>query len=240
MSPTKLNTYLTCAKQYYFAYVARLPRYARSYFSFGSSIHGALQDFHAAGGTATQPVETLLGNLEQSWVTAGYTTPEEQQIRFDLGQELLSNYYKAEEVRASETLFVEKTLSIPLPGFVLAGRLDRIDRRPDGLLEIVDYKSGSYLPSPEELKDDLAISIYQLLAARHFQSMPVFGTIYNLRANEGVSIVRGEDELKAVEDHVGDVFRILSSDTEFKPNPGWECKHCDFIRYCPEGRSGGH
>lgn len=233
LSPTRLNCYLECPRQYYFGYVRRLPRRARSYFSFGTSLHAALQDFHEQGGAETQPVETLLENLQTSWVDAGYQTPQEAAVRFDLGQELLTAYYQAAEERQAETLFVEKMLSLPLEGFVLSGRVDRVDRRPDGLLEVIDYKSGGYLPSVDELENDTAIGIYQLLVARKMEETPIIGAIYNLRANQSVSIVRDESQLKQVESRVQSHFQVLSRDTTFTPLPGPHCRYCDYASYCP-------
>lgn len=233
VSPTKLNTYLACPRQYFYAYIRRLPRRARSYFSFGTSLHSTLQDFHQAGGTATQEVGQLLEGLQTSWVDAGYATPEEASARFDLGQQVLTAYYEAEEQRESETLFLEKMLSVPQEGFILTGRVDRVDRRPDGLLEVLDYKSGSYLPTAQELEEDLAIAIYQLLVSRTLGTTPVIGTIYNLRSNEAVSLLRDQAALEDVEQQVKEVFTTLNGDTDWEPNPNSQCRYCDFASYCP-------
>jgi RecB family exonuclease len=196
-------------------------------------MHAALQEFHEQGGTETQPVEQLLQKLETSWVGAGYASPEEQAARMDQGQQMLAGYYQAEEERPAETLFLERMLSLPQDDFVLVGRVDRVDRRPDGMLEVVDYKSGSYLPTTEELQEDLAVGIYQLLTGRALDAVPIMGTIYNLRSNETVSIVRDEPGLQQVQAHVQDVFHVLNNDTRFDPQPGRHCVYCDYASYCP-------
>ena len=237
ISPTKLNTYLACPRQYYFAYLAKYPRRPRAYYSFGSSLHAALQDFHREGGAGTQQVETLLSNLEDSWVAAGYASSEEQAERLQAGQEMLAAYYQHAEAQQAETILVEKMLSLPQEEFVLAGRVDRVDRWPDGLVEVVDYKSGSYLPGLQELEEDLAVGIYQLLVSRTLETTPVKGTIYNLRANESVSILRDEPALVQVEERVRDIYSTLSADSSFTPRPGSQCLGCDFVPYCPAGRS---
>ena len=239
VSPTRLKTYLYCPRQYYYAYVRRLPRRARGYFSFGTSLHAALQDFHVQGGSATQPVDQLMAQLETSWVSAGYQSPEEQVAHFDLGQQILSEYYRTDEERRqevgppSETLFLERTLSIPRSGFVLTGRVDRLDRRPDGVLEVLDYKSGGYMPSPEDLAGDVAIGIYQVLVSGTYHEAPVVGTIYNLRQNEAVSITRDQTALDEVAESVDESVRVLNDDTQYEPAPGPKCRYCDFAGFCP-------
>ena len=52
LSPTKIRTYLECAVKYRYVYVDKIGRFylrARSYYSFGSTLHHVLQDFPRAG-----------------------------------------------------------------------------------------------------------------------------------------------------------------------------------------------
>ena len=43
---------------------------------------------------------------------------------------------------------------------MLRGRVDRVDRRPDGSYELIDYKTGK--PRTEDqLREDVQLSLYQ-------------------------------------------------------------------------------
>ena len=92
----------------------------------------------------------------------------------------------------------EGALLIGLPGgpFTLTARADRIDLRPDGALDIIDYKTGSSVPGREEVKVFFApqLPLEAAMAARGaFEDTPSHepGNMIYLRLNGGR--VPGED-----------------------------------------------
>ena len=81
ISPTKLRTYYQCPAQYRLEYIDRLGRFyhrARAGFSFGHSLHRALDAFHHAGGAEAVTAEALTASLEASWVPGGYADATEE------------------------------------------------------------------------------------------------------------------------------------------------------------------
>ena len=44
---------------------------------------------------------------------------------------------------------------------LLRGRVDRVDRHPDGTYELIDYKTGR-AKTEEELREDVQLSVYQM------------------------------------------------------------------------------
>jgi RecB family exonuclease len=46
----------------------------------------------------------------------------------------------------------------------LIGKIDRVDQLPDGIIEIIDYKTGKK-PAAKELENDLQLAIYALAAS---------------------------------------------------------------------------
>lgn len=65
------------------------------------------------------------------------------------------------ETRASTRLNLE---SAPVPGVIISGEIDRIERH-DGKLHIVDLKTGGTAPSREDAERHPQLGLYQLLAA---------------------------------------------------------------------------
>jgi DNA helicase-2/ATP-dependent DNA helicase PcrA len=61
--------------------------------------------------------------------------------------------------RIKDNLFVEKRFSVPIGGFIFKGFIDRIDLLPgtDNEVEIIDYKSGKFEPSPDERSKQLLL-----------------------------------------------------------------------------------
>jgi putative RecB family exonuclease len=238
LSPTKISTFLECAVKYRYIYIDKLGRFytrAQSYFSFGSSLHHVLQTYHEQG--AEQTPEQLVDELGQRWIAAGYQTAEQEQAHRAAGEQIVQAYHAAHQERIAaqtETLHTEKTISCDMGRFKLSGRVDRIDRHADGRLEIIDYKSGRLDTSPEEVANDLAMSIYQLILKRLHPETPVFATIYCLRTgNQASAELAGEQMEEFARELTALGEQILDLDMgSLTPVPLSICPDCDFLSRC--------
>ena len=238
LSPTKIRTYLECAVKYRYVYVDKIGRFylrAHSYYSFGSTLHHVLQDFHEQGAAHTP--EELTAELEQKWVSAGYETTEQEQQHRETGQQIVTAYHAAHQERvvaAVETLFTEKTITADLGFFKLTGRVDRIDRHPDGRLEIIDYKSGRWEVTAEQVAADLAMNCYQLILQKLYPDAPVFATIYCLRSGLSASAQMSSTEREEFErDVLALGSEIITQDyMALKPVLHEPCPDCEFLPVC--------
>jgi RecB family exonuclease len=238
LSPTRIATYLECAVKYRYIYLDRIGRFyirARPYYSLGSTLHQVLHVFHQEGGR--QSAEQVVRSYEQSWISAGYESAAQEQEYRDAGKEMVISYLDAAKERAAlaiETLYLEKTMSVDMGEFLLSGRLDRVDRHPDGSLEVIDYKSGRWEPTPEEVASDLAMNIYQLILRRQFPQTRVFATIYHLRSGTRASAELSEEEAERFTRDLLELgAEILHRDyQQIEPVRTAACDDCDFRSRC--------
>jgi RecB family exonuclease len=205
---------------------------AKSYYSFGLSLHNALQRFHDSNDLGVQTTDEAVSSLEENWMTAGYSSPEEAAEAMAEGRVMLEGYVEAisEGPDGVTTIFVEKDLQLDMGDWILAGRVDRIDERADGSIEIVDYKSGSI----ENPIYDIAMGCYALLARPMFPGNPLHTTLISLKTRERVSATRTNDELAEFEKDLRKLaVEILHRDyPTIDPKPKALCKNCDFLRIC--------
>lgn len=239
LSPSKISTYLACPAKYRWTYVDDRGKWylrAKSYYSFGSTLHRVLQRFHDDGDTGVQTTGQALAALEESWIDAGYSSPEQMQEALGEGKAIIESYvesYLAMSTTA-KTLYIEKQLRVDLGEFVLIGRVDRVDEREDGSLEIVDYKSGRSEVTQHEVASDLAMCCYQLLLRALHPDRRVFAGIHALRTGSHATYELPDSEL---EDFRRDLIaigdEILARDYE-NLSPVWKdlCPECDFIELC--------
>jgi RecB family exonuclease len=238
LSPTRIRTYLECALKYRFVYIDKIGKFylrSRAGFSFGSTLHHVLQEFHEAGATHTP--EEMVTRLETNWIGAGYESEEQEQRHRAAGEEIVQAYHAAHQERREqqvETWATEKTLTCDMGRFKLSGRVDRIDRHADGRLEIIDYKSGRQETTPEEVAGSLAMNIYQLILRRLYPDTPVFATIYCLRSGVQASYALEGETLNAFErDLVALGDTILDTDyAPLTPVRVPACEDCDFYARC--------
>lgn len=239
LSPTKITTYLACPVKFRWTYVDDRGRWylrAKSYYSFGITLHNVLQRFHDAGDAGVSTTEEVLQAYEESWIDAGFASAEEMAEAFGEGKAILERHVEehAKAERRAKTLFLERQFSHDMGDFRLIGRVDRVDEHEDGRLEIVDYKSGRTDVRPEDVSTDIAMACYQLLLRRKFPDRPVFATITALRTGASASATMSDEELDQFERDILNLGReILSEDyPELTPVFKAICPRCDFLPLC--------
>ena len=179
----------------------------------------------------------MAAGLEQNWISAGYQSRQDEQEHLEVGRQIVEAYHAAHQqrlVEAVETIATEKTISCDLGRFKLAGRVDRIDRHIDGCLEIIDYKSGRTEITPEEARDSLAMSCYQLIVSKINPGTSVCATIYCLRSgNQASAQLTGEEMERFEQDIITLGEQILDTDySSLEPVPLHACRICDFLPRC--------
>jgi len=210
---------------------------AKSYYSFGSTLHKVLERFHDSGDVGVTTTEEVLAAYEESWIDAGYSSAEEMAEAFGEGREILERYVAEAPKRqeGAKTLFVEKQLRKDYGHFVLMGRLDRVDEYEDGTLEVVDYKSGRSEVTAQQVADDIAMGIYQLLLRHKYPGRPVRARIVAIKA--GVSEVAWMDDDQAAEFEsmlLEVAAGIFGKEQFFEEIPMLKvlCGRCDFLPLC--------
>ncbi len=237
LSPTKIATYLTCALKYRYVYVDRIGRFyqrARAGFSFGSTLHGVLEEFHSGGEQAD--AAQMLVTYEKKWISAGYESAEHEREHKATGAQIVAAYHAAAVERVElgvKTLLTEKQISADMGEFNLIGRVDRVDEHPDGTLEVVDYKSGRQQTEQVELDGNLAMSVYQLILMTAHPGRRVIASIYSLRTGHKATTELGEragpfrEEIMRLGHET--LFREFD---ELRPVRIPACDDCDFLPRC--------
>lgn len=209
---------------------------AKSYYSFGSTLHKVLERFHDSGDAGVTTVGDALKVYEESWLEAGYASPEEMQEAFGEGRDIVINTIEEELKRdpGVRTVAVEKFLRYDLGSFVLIGRIDRLDQYPDGTLEIVDYKSGRSNVTEEDVSSDLAMACYQLLIRKNFPGVPVKATIHAIKVGKKASASMSSEELAILESDIRVLGEQILATTleDHAPSTKVLCDGCDFIQLC--------
>ena len=231
---------MACPSKYLWTYVDPRGKWylrAKSYYSFGTTLHKVLERFHDEGDQGVTTVGDALRIYEESWIDAGFASAEEMQEAYGEGKEIVQSVVNdaiAKREEGVKTLAVEKLLKADLGPFELIGRVDRLDERADGTIEIIDYKSGRSSVTESQVRDDLAMACYQLLAKRLFPDRAVMATIHALRVNEKASALLSPQDLEVFEADIKQIGQtILSASVDdYSPRPKPLCEGCDFLALC--------
>lgn len=239
ISPSKITTYLACPVKYRYTYIDDRARWllrAKSYYSFGTTLHRVLQRFHDSGDAGVTTTSEVLAAYEESWIDAGFSSAEEMAEAYGEGKQILERHVAAtlERPEAAKTLFVERQLRYDFGDFVLIGRLDRVDEYDDGTLEVVDYKSGRESVSTEDISADIAMSCYQLLLHKKYPDQPVRARILALRSAESATYAMSDSELEEFERDIAQLARMILSENFYERKAVRKpmCDYCDFLPAC--------
>jgi len=233
LSASDLSLYLTCPLKYKFARVFGIPQEPTINQRFGILFHNVLERFHKE--PPEHPGEGLgvLNRLfESGWRRTGFGSSDDELQFRDRAREALRLYWERERESEGEPVWLEKKFDFKVGDHHVRGRVDRVDRLPDGDYELIDYKTGER-KSEEDLDDDLQLALYRMAAREAWGIEASTGSYYYVLDAEKVPAPTRPDDAERVERTVLQVGEgILSQDFEPRPSPS-VCSWCDYRLICP-------
>ena len=230
LSASDIDTYRTCPLKYKFARVFRIPTEPTLNQRFGILVHQVLERFHAGGGSRT--LAELLGLLDAGWRRGGFSdSDEEVQLRAK-ATAALTRYHERFQAEVGEPVWFERPFTFKLGPHVLRGRVDRVDRLPDGAYELIDYKTGRP-KTPGQLKEDVQLALYAVGAREAWQLESAAQSYYYVLDDEKVPVEQGEAVRDWIRETVLEVGEGILGQG-FEPTPSFAvCSACDFRIVCP-------
>ena len=233
LSASDLSLYLTCPLKYKFARVFGIPQEPTINQRFGILFHNVLERFHKEPPDHPGEGLRMLNRLfEAGWRRTGFgSTDDELQFR-DRAREALRLYWERERESEGEPVWLERKFDFRVGDHHVRGRVDRVDRLPDGDYELIDYKTGER-KSEEDLDDDLQLALYRMAAREAWGIEASSGSYYYVLDGDKVAAPTRPDDAERVERTVLQVGEgILSQDFEPRPSPT-VCSWCDYRLICP-------
>ncbi|MHB8991846.1 MAG: ATP-dependent helicase [Chloroflexota bacterium] len=263
LSASRLTAYRYCPLQFKFAQHISLEDVSSDAMTLGTLIHDVLQAYHDPAARHPRTRAALESLADQLFDPAAFSRPAvARQVRAK-ATELLDLYF-SKYGRATGVVAVEKPFRFPLGPHTVAGRIDRVDRRPDGTLELIDYKTGTAM-SHGDAETDIQLALYDL-AFQHVPELAELGQpgkatyLYlktiGVRADGKRSYEPTEEGKQRLLDRIGryssgiltetfpSKYRILETWPDLEPeevtrvqksNP---CRTCSFGWLCPEMERG--
>ena len=244
LSYSQIDTFRICPLHYKLSYIIRIPTLPSASLSFGSSIHATMKEFYEQVKLGAKASEKLIHDIfSKKWVNAGYLSKAHERKFFDKVKLYLFGFLKNEFDATVLPYMLEQRFTLPLPyekgerPLKIGGVMDRVDALPDGMLHIVDYKTGATLPSQKEVDNNLQLTFYALAAAS-IKEEP-FGkgandvklSLYFFDNQESISTKRTKKQLQAA---VEEIYKIRSEieKSDFKCSGSMLCENCEYKLFC--------
>ncbi|HEY9720781.1 MAG TPA: PD-(D/E)XK nuclease family protein [Oscillatoriaceae cyanobacterium] len=229
-SPSRLATYQGCPRQYYYRYVIKAPSKRHAAQSVGISLHGALEAVQQAGGVVETGVEGAIALLASRWESDGFADKREEEAARVQAEAMLAAYLARHGVGEGTPIMIEKKLTGRYADVPLLGIVDRVDRLPDGTLELIDYKSGRAAAHEPAVQQQLAI--YRFLIKEQLGEYPARVAIHHLAANTRVAVDLAPGDWSGLLERAAQSAQSIERDEDFDPRIGSWCQRCDYNRRC--------
>lgn len=249
-SYSRFSTYENCPLQYLYGQVLGLDPETSYHMAFGSLVHSLLED--AEEGGLPKDFDSMMAAAKQRWRPEAYPAGAVASYLWRNLGEIVERYLKYEANNEHQTLATEKWFEFDVTGWLVRGKIDRIDRVGRDGLRLIDYKTG-WFKSDAQVADDLQLATYILACLRDEElktmGVPKCAELVFVRFEQRSGGFKRAQQLPKkdedgrtwdviTEERVTALLRGVESE-EFAPSPDADCMFCKFKPICPlwsEGR----
>ncbi|MDR0401866.1 MAG: PD-(D/E)XK nuclease family protein [Endomicrobium sp.] len=228
ISYSRVCVYLFCNYKYKLVYLDNIRTPVNANVVFGHIIHKTLEQFHSL---KEMNFNLLVMCYDNFWRDYLLSIDQNRVFNYyNVGRQILENYYKSFKKSRTKILCVEKTFDINIGKYRFVGSIDRIDMHQDGSYEIIDYKTSKKILNSEKTNNDLQLSLYAYACKNVFGFSPNKMSIYFLYKNKKVYLVKSKNEIfDTINIAINVCENILMEN--FDPSIS-KCKLCDLKFKC--------
>lgn len=256
ISYSSLESFKQCPLKYKFSQVDKIKEPKSKEAVFGSYIHKVLKWFYQKD-PHFPTLDTLLDYYKEYWPSSAknkesrpkesegfeWQNTDEENSYFKEGIRILEEYYKINipqqtSILDLETRFeaiIDENPDKPNGKHILTGVIDRVDKLPDGKIEIIDYKTSKRVASQKDVDSNDQLSLYAIgLKSRwpriNMENLSL--SLYFLKFNEKIETQRTEEDLEKSKKNIIDLIHKIEK-SKFEPHPSTLCGWCGYRNICP-------
>ena len=247
-SISRIGTYENCPLQYRYRYIDRIKVEAEDTIEtfLGSRVHEALEKLYRDKQYEKRmSLDELLSYFNRIWdekwkdsviiVKEDYTQGNYRKI----GERQLKDYYQRHApFDEGRILGLETTRFLPLDKegkYSFHIRIDRLMYMGDGLYEVHDYKTGSFLMDQQTLDKDRQLAMYSLWVKEQFKDFKKARLVWHfLNFDKEMESFRTDWELEDLRQEILEEIKQIEAADKFPPNVSELCSWCLYKPICPE------
>ena len=245
LSPSRASDFTTCPLLYRFRTIDRFPEPPSPATARGTLVHLVLERLFDVVAEGRTP-EAAVGLIDQAWQDLLTRNPDYQLVHDEipLAQWLsecaahIDSYFILEDPRTVEPTKREEPVEVQVSDdLLLRGFVDRIDIDEDGMMAVIDYKTGKAPPPAFEAKAMFQMKFYALVLWKQTGNIPKTLRLMYLGDGSVLEYSPDESDLNATQRRVMALWSAIKrcmATGEFAPNPGALCRFCNHHQYCPE------
>ena len=233
LSASAVDTYERCGLQFKLERDWRLSASPAAAMQYGATIHRVLKTyFDSVNLGRPKTDDELIGLFRLDLAEQKIQEAYQHELYEKQGIAQLRDFLAAARTLPPvQVLHTEQSFEIRVGDTTVAGRIDRVDRRPDGSVAIVDYKTGK-ARDQEDADESLQLSLYAIAAQEKWGYTVGALIFHNLEENVPVMTTRTEAQLLTARSRVEAAAQGIA-DGVFEPKTGIHCNFCAYRSLCP-------
>jgi DNA helicase-2/ATP-dependent DNA helicase PcrA len=233
LSASSIQHYETCPLQFKLEREWRIPGEPSAALQYGASMHRVLLAYYDSVRWERELDEgALIDLLKSDLAEQGFADQYQHELYEQKGILELQEFIAVARGRKPEVLHTEERFSVQVGPTNLVGRIDRIDRGPNGKVVITDYKTGRPR-SQEDADESLQLTVYALAARETWGYDAERLAFHNLESNTVIATSRNDAQLEGAKLKIGEIASNIAAG-KFEPKPGFHCGFCAYRVLCPK------
>lgn len=246
ISYSSLENFKQCPLKYKFSQIDKIKEPKSKEAVFGTYIHKVLKWFYQKD-PHFPALDALLDYYKEYWPKKSegfeWQDSEEENSYFKEGMRILEEYYKTNIPHQTSILDLETRFEVTIDEnpdkqngkHILTGVIDRIDKLPDGTIEIIDYKTGKRIASQRSVDSNDQLSLYAIGLKSRWPRTKIEKltlSLYFLKFNEKIKTQRKEQDLEESKEKVIQLIHKIEK-SNFEPHSSALCGWCGYRNICP-------
>lgn len=234
ISYSAFDTFNRCPLKYKLGYIDRIKVPQKPELFFGGLIHEVVQ-LALKRDPIMPSVDELIGHFERRWRPDVFSSDNEAKQYFDFGQNMIRTFHSSHKPGLRNIVATEKRFYIPLNDkHVLNGVIDRVDKLPVGIFEVIDYKTSKSLPTQNDVDRDKQLCIYNFAVENLWpEAKDVRLTLYFLKFGQQITTTRRTDEVESIKNEIIQTADKIEKNTDWAPKQNPLCNWCEYGNLCP-------
>ena len=252
LSASAVEDFRTCAYRYARNYLSPLQGRERAtvtVLTFGTVVHEALAEFVRKGGWERVDKNELFAILRSRWRGEVYQDDDLSMANFERAADMVEKFYERPYPSGPvKELGVERRVGWHRyrKGIMANGRIDRACLVGDGVLELIDYKTGTRRLNPDRLLTEPQALFLRSLGAetfRHLEPAAIKVTFLYLASSVPVSVEYEQEDflagwvrIEAIAERIRAAMASVIAGSPvhlaFPLNRGDWCRRCPLRLHC--------
>ena len=233
LSPSSITAYSDCPLKFKFQKILRVPSPSSVALDLGNVVHAITEEVAKEKMKGEEIVEEkALAKIKEKWIFNSYQSQSEENTATQRAEGMVKTYVKWEKETKNELVGLEVPFDVKIGDITFTGRIDRLEKNPDGKYEVVDFKSGKTVKSKNKAKIDPQLNIYAKAVEKLKGELPVKASLFYVEKDKMVEYPVTEESVKETVDTIIDMTKEILSEN-FEATPSYSaCMFCSYQSIC--------